>query len=457
MNPDLQLLHSQALAAFNRGASMSEVNGILHKVTNGQFPTFMALSAHMQAEDLHNQSETAARVAEHSPASNFLAAARHGATFGLDVPIASMFSPERGAALRKRMEDMRDAAPGATMLSEAAGGLMLPVGAAEAGAGSLLGSAAKGGAAVGGLTGGLLGAGESDPGVVNRAEGFMKGAVPGAAIGALTAGMGSSLNNAFRRFGVKGQAGRVAGELRRTTGVEDVNALRGTLRDAEDEIRQKFYKPLENAHQQIDDPEIKAFLEQPELRSYVSRSVADGKRAPSFVSLQKTLTRMRKADRIRGDLGERVDELEQLMEDKLNGYAEANAKYYGVKDTERGLKLGLRNYKTGADVEDAVKQLTPTQQAAFRTGQVSRALDALETQHENAVPMLRNMLDAGPSMSRRLRTYFPDDNSYAQFRAYLRKESDAAKVRARYKSLAKKTGIAAVLGGGAYGIGHVMH
>ena len=62
--------------------------------------------------------------------------------------------------------------------------------------------------------------------------------------------------------------------------------------------------------------------------------------------------------------------------------------------------------------------------------------------------ILRDMLDAGPSTTDKLRTMFPDDASFQQFSTVLRAERNADKIRSAFSRLGGNLARLAGLGAG---------
>lgn len=382
------------------------------------------------------------RAIDHGAVSNFLRMAAQGATanFGDEiagagaaiVPGGKGYREARDAS-RERVAALREDAPAASMMAELAGGVALPAGGgiklAKSGAGLL--SKAVTGAASGGLLGGAYGAGDAEGGMSERMAAAKNPALIGAGLGVIPA-----LAPVVARMGGS-PAERVAESLEKKTGLSrNIGKARQTARKAIEDVRDQFYKPLEEAHKVIDDADVISSLKDPAVWKYLPDAVRKGARPVSYRDIQgkgALLNKLRTAARNQPDLAVRIDDIEGALSKAIPGHAEANAAYAGAAQVDRALKEGWRKaFSMSADMGDYMATLSPDAQNAFRQGQLSRTIAQITKRDDKIVGQLGQMMDAGPETQAVIRNMFETgeagDEAFKEFTTILRKEKTAAKI-----------------------------
>jgi hypothetical protein len=220
----------EANVAVQRGADPEAVGERISQMTGGRLRSLaglgQAVAAAQQDAPVDPQEAAQHRLASSggSAVGDFARMAAQGATFGLADEIAGgvagLFGGDREAvteASRQRVADLRQTSPGASMMSEIAGGVAVPFmtgaklarGLTRTGSGVLARSVAgaTGGAVAGAAGSGLYAAGEAEGGAGERAAAGARGTVPGLIGGALLGG-GAPLAGALL-----GRTGRFMGEV----------------------------------------------------------------------------------------------------------------------------------------------------------------------------------------------------------------------------------------------------
>jgi hypothetical protein len=367
-------------------------------------------------EGINPIDEAEVKFAETSPVSDFARSFAQGASFGFADELAGVGAAlvpggrgfdEAVEASRARIENLREVAPGATLLSEIAGGVGVPVGGGIGIARGLIGrgvphvlAGAAGGTGAGLLAGGLVGAGEAEGGPLERLPeagiGAGIGAVAGGLLGGATSAAAPVVGRAARWLGreltptvrpgmaVAKEAARaeavasreLAGQSRRGQRIavglaETSGAQKPTVRaavEAEEagirEVREQMYRPLEEQFGKMDMPEVQEVLAHPDIRPTVARVVPDiDSRPPSFKELQEVRQRLLKqieaAQPVTDRAGVRINpgrpaqlerytsaraRLTDAMEEVVPGYREANAAYNSVRGTKRAFDRGRSMY-----------------------------------------------------------------------------------------------------------------
>lgn len=410
---------TRAHSAIARGADPQAVAARFRERTGQDLPS----PASMQDAAKQTPEAALARTNARSGSgvTDFLAMLRHGATLGFDDDVADFIKPGAGAEIRQRVADRRLLNPGASALSEIAGGVAIPVGAGgsavRAGKGLLSGVAR--GAAAGGAVSGVAGFGEATGTVGERA----KAAIPTTLIGTVAGGAAGSLpgllNAAMRRAPGRGE--RVAKELVETTGLSgDINAVRDASVARVRAARAQHYGPLDA----------------------LGKVQVDG--VPNPVTLkeaQKLLKKLEMADPIA------AQKVSAGMETAFPGIREADAAYAAAIGPDTALREGAKMVtKPAADIRRAQRGLLGDAATNFRQGELYRVLSKLQQRDEDAVGLLRQYMDAGPETRAQLRTMFDNDESFERFLGVLRREEGAEKVIGQLPRAA----MLAALGGGGY-------
>jgi hypothetical protein len=352
-------------------------------------------------------------------------------TLGTADNIVDLFGGD-GDASRQRVQDLRDTTPGGSALMEVAGGAVLPVGAAAAGAKGL-----AVGAATGGAIAGVGAAAEGQP-VGPAAYAGALGGAGGAAV--LAPALQFASRVAPRLTGSRGQ--RVAAELQTHTGIsDDLNTTIHRAQQNRRRVSDEMYKPLEEQFERVDDPAVRNLLQQPDVAAHFKGPRTDGPAsafAPSFRQIQALRQRVTKLTR-NPDLekAENARDVLGSVNESLEGVAElgprlkqADAAYALASKQADAIKLGRQTVsKSAADISRTMQELPAEAHDNFRRGMLHEIVRKLETREDGSVAMLNNFLDAGPETRSMLRQLFPDEIGYANFMRTVRYERSAVKIR----------------------------
>ncbi len=484
MNPEDIL--QEAIAAIQQGASADMVDQRIAEATD--YPNLFALRMAVESSFDAQAAEELAEIGD-APVRNFLGAAAQGATFGFADEIVEAVGFEQTARNMRRAQEIREErAPGATAISELAGSFVLPglpAGAAALGPRAMpISRAALRGAARGGLFGGatgaaggaLAGAGAADPG--ERLAGAQVGGIAGGTAGAI---LGLPMGAFGGLFGAAaGRGSRVGREMVNLSTQPDASLLasKGRIAVEKANVQNTLYRPLQEAHEVVDDPAVMAFLQNtstnPNLRTLVPRQFRAGTtrirsgpgRAtgtlvrgsaipPSFQDLQglRSTLRGRAYDRA-GDVADRealaaMDELTEVMQDAFGPrLAEADAAWARLSAQERAVDKGWTLYNTSSEkIEEARQALTPDQLDSFDQGRLAHIVSELNVRNRDAVGLLQQYMDAGPETLARVRNLFPDDGiAFDQFQRMLKRERSVARVADFFNSTIKSGAIGATGG-----------
>lgn len=421
------------------GATEDDIAAALTEVTGGRFSDVESLAKHLRGTKLRSR--------------DVLRLEAQGLTAGFGDELAGLLAKitpggkgytEARDASRENLRNLREQHPTASLVAEGIGGAALPVGGAATAAKA--GTAALVGAGTGAAAGGLLGVGEAEGSIPERLRASAGPALVGGLLGGLT-GMAAPV--AGRIFGARGP--RVARELDKASGLSNnIEGAYRAVRSATQDVRSRFYKPLEEAFPVIDDPEILKALDAPEIAPHVQAALRG--RPLSYAGLQQgVMSRLRRVNKQAGaPLKEQIEGLEQLMRDKLPGHARASTAYNAAMDVKRALDAGRKPYRTAADINMAIEKVAPELRDAFREGQLHGVIASLNKRADNeGVELLKTMLNAGPETKHIMRTWFAEGadgtKNYNEFLKVLRKEKQAARVVSVLKRLAPFAGVGAVL------------
>lgn len=534
---DPEDLYRFAVAAIARGKSPEVVNAKIAEVTGGSFSSIEGLRSHVQQapngkpgtaeKGGAEPGEDAAlrRFAAHNPVNQFLRAAAQGLTFGFGDEIAGAAAAvapggksytEARDASRQRVSDMREVAPGATALSEIAGGVALPaLGAARVartlvrpGAGALgkaVGAAGAAGA-IGAGGGALYGLGESEaetPGglLVDAAKSGAVGGLLAAPLGAGASAVGGllgkagrfgrevvapqsagrsearrTLRNTFEEAGIDAQdvpgrlnelgpqaviadldpslarlartardqapalekvdgpvarlgqrhdqtSERLAKSLRETSGIsQSMGAARDMADRAVQEVREKFYRPLEEAFPQVEGPNVLAALGNPRVANVAKRTTDSP--TPSFTELQDIMMDLRDEASAAAAAGrpnasrrakEAFDNLRDAMRQDIPGFDEAQSEFMKAAKTVEAFDMGAKLYnKPAREIQEAFESLPPEAHDALRTGLLQRWEEALLSR-EGASGAASRIMKAGPEGQAQIRALFGSEDGFRQF------------------------------------------
>lgn len=381
--------------------------------------------------------------------------------------IEGMLSPDMsmGQAIQRRREQeqqIQAEQPGASMLGGIGQAVAVPGGAMNVAmrAGSPLGGAIGAGV---GMAGGLLHGADQAEGslperVAQSSDEMLLGALLGGATGRATQ---KAVDVVPRMFGNRNQ--RVADRLTDATGnTGDVRGARRVVQQKIEDVRQEFYKPLEEKYKTLDDPELLNTLKHPDIMRFLPASLqralakAGEEAVPvgykNIVGKGMLLDKLRKAAKMDPGLTARIEDIEASLS-KLPGHLEANESYRAAITTRDAIEAGL---KTGGikqaafKIQEAFARTPDEAKDFFRTAQLSELLRGIAKRDEAATGVLNTLMDAGPETIGQLRPLFKSDKALAEFIQIMRKERSAAKLssalRARWLIPAVGVGGASIWG-----------
>lgn len=464
MDPELIAAIQKAMAA---GKSTDDIKNALIGSGYGEDDVTKMLAAAQKpkepARPVFLQDLPLERISDRQ-AANRLLLEGGGATLGL------IHGPWMPNAIRQRYAQARQETPH-SMLYEGLGSSVVPgVGILSRVAEAKLPVSWLGRVAAGMLTGGAVGgvAGASEaPTMRDIPETGGKGLLLGGTIGGATAGLLSVPNEMSRLFGkvARARVGRVAGAAEATLPAEQLSmdAARNANQARILEIRNRYYKPLDEAGA-LDIPEINQVInDNPMLKDLMPKEVRSGARGPHFKELQGAMEKLRKAEsqsfRFSPVENQRFTEaraaLENAMSSSLPGYAEAAPLYRDALAIRDASELGWKMYgKPAADVRSTIAKL-PTEDAqnAFRQSQVRRMVSKLRIKDATHPSQLARITEAGPEVRDQLRAMFPDDMAYARFANEVKAAHNAMEVAKVIRTVAPWliVGMSA-FGGGAFGV-----
>lgn len=447
-------------------------------------PNYFALEMSVgSAADAQAASEMA-EIGE-NPVRSFMGSAGQGATFGFLDELVGLFDEDAGASMREAHNRRMEHAPGATVLSEMAGGAALPA-VPGAAATRVRPGAARGflsGAARGALTGALGGAttaaGLADPG--ERLEAAGTGARWGAGGGALFGGAFGAAGGLLAAR--SGRGTRVAEELVGLAEVPTSNRViaRGRIRDAKDVIQATLYEPLSEGGAQIGDAHLNqtiANLAQDDMVGdvvalHLSNRVgplAEGRWIPGDVGatfeeaqmIRRTLRDVAgdfQTDPVRRRAAEMAaDRIDEAMGDAFGEPLRiADRAWRRVSDRERAFESGIRMYDARSEeILDLMLDMTPAQQEAFNQGRLSEITAALGRRDTEVVSLLRDMMDAGPELLTSMRYLFDEGEggqaAFEVFTEMLARESRDQAIVDFFNSAVKSAAIGVAGGATAGGL-----
>lgn len=220
---------------------------------------------------------------------------------------------------------------------------------------------------------------------------------------------------------------RLARDLREGSGLSKryVESLRGAESALED-LRAEVYKPLEELYGRVEHPRVREAIELPEVQAVLSETspgVVQGKKAPSFMELQRAMFRL--DDKAKSATAGREYQLAReataaknkliaAMEEAMPEFEGAQQKYAQALQRVGAHELGRKMW--GRPSSDILAELnsmtTPEAQEAFRYG----LLDAVETRllrRKGGNPASGELIDAGADVLKKLRVLMGSDEGLA--------------------------------------------
>lgn len=365
---------------------------------------------------------------------DFARMAAQGATFGFADELIGVFAgDEAKERSRQNLSVRRDLNPGASLLSEIAGGVALPLGVIGQGtrAGASSGRLAATGAGVGAVEGALFGAGESVEGergsgaVTGGLIGLGTGGVVAPVAGAATRTVAPRARNLMNRLrgidpDAPGPGPRVAESLTERAAFEpNINQAIEVADQSLDEISANVFSKLDADFPEVDNDAVSTYIrgltDNKDTRSVVgavSRELRDGNRLPSFSDVQDIRRRL-----IRKGLGDEADELTDIMEEVFGEeFIAANTEWRRLSQLKEAMEAGEKAWNLGANqLERRLQGMGDAERAAFQQGRISEIIQRLQRRESSAVAPLTDFLDAGPSTQRQLRTLFDSDAAFNGF------------------------------------------
>jgi len=531
-NHSIEEILAAAKRAQERGVPYNTINRNIRRLTDGKHAGMGALEAAVFRTTTEGQAEEAlARTSEHGHLADFLRMAAHGATFGMSDELVALGAKgllnvaaagptgapaaaaaaadpaavERLEATRQRISDLREVDPGASLMAEAAGGMIVPLTGAKIArtlGGGVLGYAA-GGAAAGGAGGAAYGFGESEGSPQERIPGAIMGGAVGLGVGTLLGAAGKAaaplLGRAARKIpGMdrilpdpqapkvtamrellpteQGQARgvRVAENLERLADVDpSVRAVRVATEEGKLAVQRQFYAPLEARFSAeaggVADEGVMAALRDPDIMTQarlVSREiVGETVRPPTFTELQGVRQRLSdklSAARNRGAsdqvrrYSEALTRMEFAIEEAIPEFKQAQRAWFEVMAVDRAFDQGRAMYSNAAknsaeEVAMAIEAL-PTEEAreAFRKGLLNRFVNRLRMRTGVSPAEAMKLVDAGPEMQGKIRGLFPSEANYNEFLTIMQTEHNAIHRATLVRKLVPWTVVMAGVGGGGY-------
>lgn len=422
---------------------------------------------------------------------NVLGSAVQGSTLGFADEIVEQANPNVGRRMRRAQGRRERHVPVGDLAAQLSGILAVPgaqVGRVAARPVTSIGSGAARGAARGALVGGAggaaAGAGFAQPG--ERTERALEAVVPGAVVGGLLGGVTGGVGGLFGSAAGRGE--RIANEMLELTGLPSGSRLRALDELAEEaqEVRRTLYRPIEQAHEIIDDPAVNDFLRDLSFDRTLRRSVPErirggtsrlprggGNRGgvmgqapgarPSFVELQQLRDNLRgRAYDRAGDIADRealnrVDELTELMHDVVGeDLRMADRAWAQIRANERMVQRGWQLYDQPFEIiQETIRDLPEAQRAYFNEGRLARITADLTERRRGVKALLNKYMDAGSDTRRSLATMFPggeDGAAFAQFENMVRGEATTAAIADFFNSSIKSGAIGFVGGSIAGGL-----
>jgi hypothetical protein len=222
---------------------------------------------------------------------------------------------------------------------------------------------------------------------------------------------------------------RLAASLRRAAGIgESYDDAYKAAEAARKRISTEHYQPLEGRYPAVDDPEIARLMQEPGIANILKRvapEVYNGNRQPSFMELQEV--RMILEDLWKGAKGRYPNrantyrtlhnEFRDAMEEAMPGFAEAQKAYRAASERLRSFKSGYDMWnKPAREQANALAELSPEAQEAFRIGLLTRWEEALLTREGGGAAAGR-LMAAGDEMKAQLLQLFGGEEGLANFLA----------------------------------------
>jgi hypothetical protein len=342
------------------------------------------------------------------------------------VPGGMGYTAARDAE-RQRLADVETVAPGAMGATKLAGALL----------GGLAFPAAPGvvkGGIIGGSQAGLQAFGAAEGGVKERATKAVLPTLGGAALGSIIGTLTGPVANLIARraetggekFATALQAGSSARPYQMVQ--EEFDVARKTAKE--------MYRAFDS-YEPVTPENILSAAQNNEISRSLQRKLT-GKNW-SFKQLQQMRNTLVKKGNPLGN------ELDDLMQARYSGLADADAQYFKAQEILRGIKAGKKAIGPSTTAADVRWQLgTGPAEALLRPGQIQSYKDAFV--HQTVAKLLQNesdstaalnkMLDMGSEPAAKLREFFPTDEAFNAFRNVLRQEKKVQNVSKAFRALA---------------------
>lgn len=245
-----------------------------------------------------------------------------------------------------------------------------------------------------------------------------------------------------------GRGDRMAESLRREAGLPERMARGKELADAAvRRVREQHYRPLEEAFQSVDGPNVAAALRDPRVAAVAKRVAPDlvdedvakklaemgvpanklpAGRPPSFRELQDVMMDLRddaSAARAAGrpnasmKSNEAYETLLSAMEQDIPGFADAQAAFRKAAKTLEAYDIGHgMKGKPASELAAEMAKLPPEAHDAFRVGLIERWEEALRTRDTGGAAA-GALTNAGQELRDQVRVLFGSDEAFRRFLA----------------------------------------
>jgi hypothetical protein len=461
MNPEELLAKAQkALAA---GKDAAAVDAAIASRTGGVYASVAALQAAMAPKPAPKAKDSRAGVIQ--------AFARNltrvpfaddivGTVEGMVRPGMTMQEGrDKQRATDQRLQSQHPLASAAGSIAQAFVPGTVAVKAAQGGR-----KAVAAGIGLGALGGGAMALDDAEGSLPERVSNASGNMIGGAVVGGLTGAAGAKLADVIPRlFGSPNQ--RVAKQLVEKTGLPaDIRPVRAAASKGVRDVREQFYKPLEQAFPQIDDADVLRVVTDPDVARLLPSSLRSAVGTPGAVSVPigygdiagkgKLLDKMRKAAKTDQAMATRLEEMEAALTKAIPGHDQANNAYAAAMSVKRAIDEGAKTKgleKSAVLIEEALAAVPDHAKDDFRAQQMHEILRRITERDEDASRLLKRMMDAGSSTREQLAPLFKDVGKLDEFIDILRKERNAAKLASALK--ARWWIPVAGASGGAVGVG----
>lgn len=219
---------------------------------------------------------------------------------------------------------------------------------------------------------------------------------------------------------------RLARAMREASGItETMESGKALAERAVEDVRARYYRPLEQAFPEVTGPNITEALRDPRIAQVARRTARDlDERPPSFTELQDIMGNLR--DRFMAARKARkphmyhkaLDDYNKLvsaMEQDIPGFREAQDAFMRAARTVQAFGAGAKAWtKSAREIREAMAELPPEAHDAFRTGLLQRWEESLLSK-EGTSGAVNSILKAGPEIREQIRIVFGSDEAFQDF------------------------------------------